>query len=81
EGMRSIERRRVHDLLGWRLPDSDISWENVLDPVILPWLADHKVGGAMVYPGAAYLEMALAAAREWLGEALIQVDELDILAP
>ncbi|WP_369325954.1 SDR family NAD(P)-dependent oxidoreductase [Alcaligenes nematophilus] len=81
EGMRSIERRRVHDLLGWRLPDSDISWENVLDPVILPWLADHKVGGAMVYPGAAYLEMALAAAREWLGEALILVDELDILAP
>ncbi|MBH0312038.1 type I polyketide synthase, partial [Alcaligenes faecalis] len=81
EGMRSIERRRVHDLLGWRLPDSDISWENVLDPVILPWLADHKVGGAMVYPGAAYLEMALAAAREWLGEARILVDELDILAP
>ncbi|MCX5472056.1 SDR family NAD(P)-dependent oxidoreductase [Alcaligenes sp. A-TC2] len=81
EGMRSIERRRVHDLLGWRLPDSDLSWENVLDPVILPWLADHKVGGAMVYPGAAYLEMALAAAREWLGEALILVDELDILAP
>ncbi|WP_228125840.1 type I polyketide synthase [Alcaligenes faecalis] len=81
EGMHSIERRRVHDLLGWRLPDSDISWENVLDPVILPWLADHKVGGAMVYPGAAYLEMALAAAREWLGEALILVDELDILAP
>ncbi len=81
EGMRSIERRRVHDLLGWRLPDSDISWENVLDPVVLPWLADHKVGGAMVYPGAAYLEMALAAAREWLGEDLILVDELDILAP
>ncbi|MGO3869507.1 MAG: SDR family NAD(P)-dependent oxidoreductase [Alcaligenes sp.] len=81
EGMRSIERRRVHDLLGWRLPDSDLGWENVLDPVILPWLADHKVGGAMVYPGAAYLEMALAAAREWLGETLILVDELDILAP
>lgn len=81
EGMHSIERRRVHDLLGWRLPDSDISWENVLDPVVLPWLADHKVGGAMVYPGAAYLEMALAAAREWLGEELILVDELDILAP
>lgn len=81
EGMRSMERRRVHDLLGWRLPDSDISWENVLDPVMLPWLADHKVGGAMVFPGAAYLEMALAAAREWLGETLILVDELDILAP
>ncbi|MGO3842750.1 MAG: SDR family NAD(P)-dependent oxidoreductase [Alcaligenes pakistanensis] len=81
EGMRSIERRRVHDLLGWRLPDTELGWENVLDPMVLPWLADHKVGGAMVYPGAAYLEMALAAAREWLGEDLILVDELDILAP
>lgn len=81
EGLRSMERRRVHDLLGWRLFDADMAWENVLDPVMLPWLADHKVGGAIVFPGAAYTEMALAAAREWLGASLLVVDELDILAP
>ena len=65
EGYHLIERRRVHPLLGWRLKDTDVAWENVLDPVTLPWLSDHRVGGAIVLPGAAYCEMALAAAREW----------------
>jgi acyl transferase domain-containing protein/NADPH:quinone reductase-like Zn-dependent oxidoreductase/NADP-dependent 3-hydroxy acid dehydrogenase YdfG/acyl carrier protein len=79
EGLLSIERRRVHPLLGWRL--SDTVWENTLDPVVLPWLADHKVGGAIVYPGAAYAEMALAAAREWRGGEHFVVEQLDIVFP
>lgn len=81
EGLLSIERRRVHPLLGWKIPEAEHSWENVLDPVILPWLADHKVGGAIVFPGAAYAEMALAAAREWLGDERLAFEELDIVAP
>jgi acyl transferase domain-containing protein len=80
EGLHSIERRRVHPLLGWRL--SETSWENALDPVVLPWLADHRIGGAIVYPGAAYVEMALAAAREWRGggEPFL-IEQLDIVSP
>ncbi|MDR2787820.1 MAG: type I polyketide synthase, partial [Candidatus Accumulibacter sp.] len=81
EGLLSIERRRVHPLLGWRIPEAERSWENVLDPVVLPWLADHRVGGAVVFPGAAYAEMALAAAREWLGGERLAFEELDILSP
>lgn len=81
EGLLSIDRRRVHPLLGWRIPEAEHSWENVLDPVVLPWLADHKVGGAIVFPGAAYIEMALAAAREWLGGEHHIVEELDIVSP
>jgi len=81
EGLRSIDRRRVHPLLGWRLYDDKAGWENTLDPTVLPWLADHKVGGAIVYPGAAYAEMALAAAREWLGGEHLIVEELDIVSP
>lgn len=81
EGLLSIERRRVHPLLGWRLHDAEPAWENTLDPIVLPWLADHKVGGAIVYPGAAYAEMALAAAREWLGGDQFIVEELDIVSP
>ena len=76
-----LEHRRVHPLLGWRLAGADFSWENVLDPLILPWLADHQVGGAIVLPGAAYAEMALAAAREWLGKAWLAIEELDIVSP
>lgn len=76
-----LEHRRVHPLLGWRLGGADFAWENVLDPVTLPWLSDHQVGGAIVLPGAAYAEMALAAAREWLGKAWLAIEELDIVTP
>lgn len=81
EGLRAILRRRVHPLLGWPLPEAEAAWENVVDPVLEPWLADHRVGGAIVFPGAAYLELALAAAREWCGGDAFVVEQLDIVAP
>lgn len=81
ESLLAIERRRVHPLLGWPIPEAPHIWENILDPAILPWLADHKVGGAIVFPGAAYAEMALAAARAWLGEGPLAFEEMDIVAP
>ncbi len=81
ESLLSIERRRVHPLLGWRIPEVANVWENTLDPTVLPWLADHKVGGAVVFPGAAYAEMALAAAREWLSGEVLAFEEMDIVSP
>lgn len=81
EGLRAIMRRRVHPLLGWPLPEAETAWENVVDPVLEPWLADHRVGGAIVFPGAAYLELALAAAREWCRGDSFVVEQLDIVAP
>ncbi len=81
ESLQAIQRRRVHPLLGWRQPAAEASWENVLDPTLLPWLADHQVGGAIVYPGAAYAEMALAAGREWGAGQHTSLESLDILAP
>lgn len=81
EGHALIQRRRVHPLLGWRLTETDWAWENVLDPIVLPWLSDHKVGGTIVFPGSAYAEMALAAAREWQGGNQFAVKELDIQSP
>ena len=77
-----IERSLVHPLLGWRLNDLPAAWECHLDPVKLPWLADHQVGHAVILPGAAYLEMALAAARAWHEDsAQTLVDHLEILSP
>ncbi len=81
EGYRLIERKRIHPLLGWPLKDAVAGWENVLDPRTQPWLADHCVGGAVVLPGAAYIEMALAAAREHFGSQTQELEELDIVAP
>ncbi|MGA0584591.1 MAG: acyltransferase domain-containing protein, partial [Castellaniella sp.] len=80
ESLLAIQRRREHPLLGWRLPDAEAAWENTLDTLVLPWLADHRVGGAIVFPGAAYAEMALAAGRAWRGGTPV-VESLEILAP
>lgn len=81
EALASIERALVHPLLGWRVPDCEATWENAIDCASLPYLADHRVGGAIVLPAAAYAEMALAAGREWFGRARLEVEDLDILAP
>lgn len=76
-----LQRHEVHTLLGYRLKEMAAGWEVHLDPVKHPWLADHRVGGAVVLPGAAYAEMALAAARAWFGAQWLLVDALDIVAP
>lgn len=81
EGYQLIQRRPVHPLLGWPLREALVSWENILDPRSQTWLADHCVGGAVVLPGAAYVEMALAAAREYFGGETQEMEELDIIAP
>lgn len=81
EAALTFERRREHPLLGWRLQSTHPEWENTLDTQTHPWLADHQISGAVVYPGAAYAEMALAAAREWLQTPRCAVEQLDIIAP
>ena len=57
----------VHPLLGEhvRLPEEPErhAWQNDIGTAALPWLADHRVNGVAAYPGAAYCEMALAAAE------------------
>ena len=81
EGCDLIHRAPVHPLLGYRLKDGQAIWENHLDNYNYPYLADHVVAGAMVLPGAAYLEMALAASAEWHDCAVHEVEDLEILAP
>ncbi|WP_026120466.1 type I polyketide synthase [Nocardiopsis potens] len=56
-----------HPLLGQRVPGPDPAWLGEVEPARLPWLADHRVGGAVVMPAAAFAEMALAAGRRALG--------------
>ena len=76
-----LTRTRVHPLLGWRLKEAIAAWENDLDPESFPWLADHRVGDAIVLPGAAFAELALAASREYYGGARHEFEELNILVP
>nr|WRX36517.1 hypothetical protein [Cystobacterineae bacterium] len=66
-----------HPLLGAGLTVSTQAgthlWETTLDLKRLPWLGDHRVQGAAVFPGTAYLEMALSSGAEALGEGPIEV--------
>ena len=56
----------VHPLLGEhvRLPEEPERhvWQNDAGTAKLTWLADHQVNNVAAFPGAAYCEMALAAA-------------------
>lgn len=58
-----------HPLLGMRIGPDALLWERHMGIELMPWLADHRVGGATVVPAAALIETALAAARARMPEA------------
>ncbi|ORB59905.1 hypothetical protein BST47_30120, partial [Mycolicibacterium tusciae] len=68
----------VHPLLGQhvRLPEEPVRhvWQAEVGTVAQPWLADHRVRDLVVFPAAAYCEMAVAAARTVVGEACEVLD-------
>ncbi|MFT4925581.1 MAG: acyl transferase domain-containing protein [Phenylobacterium sp.] len=53
-----------HPLLGGKLISTSNLWQNNLDLEELSYLADHQVGEDIIYPGAAYVEMALTVAQQ-----------------
>lgn len=55
---------KVHPLLGRRISSPLPTWESEVNPTHLPYLDDHLIQGTVVFPGAAYAEMGLAAAKE-----------------
>jgi polyketide synthase 5 len=62
-----------HPLLGTRVrlpkdPERH-AWQPEVGTSAHPWLSDHRIHNVATLPGAAYCEMALAAAREVLGDA------------
>ena len=57
----------VHPLLGQPVKNVHPTWETEISSMVNPFLADHRVQGSVVVPGAVYVEMALAAARENYG--------------
>ena len=73
----------VHPLLGRRLPSPLKSvqferWLSLDDP---SYLADHVIHGAAVFPAAAYVEMALAAAAVVFPAAAPAIDDLALSQP
>lgn len=81
EGYGLVNRRVDHPLLGYRLHEHAFAWENQLDPQRVPMLADHVVDGGVAFPGAGYVEMALAAARAFFGTPDVAVENIEIRIP
>jgi len=76
-----LTRKKVHPLLGYPLAQHEGCWENQLDTQLQPFLADHNVGGAIVFPGAGFAELALAAAHQCHATDFIEIEELEIRTP
>ncbi len=68
-----------HPLLGARLLPGGAEWRNLLSAETLPYLADHRVDGEIVVPGAAFAEMALAVARQVFPTGPIGLEDFDLL--
>ncbi|MBF5010960.1 type I polyketide synthase [Burkholderia pseudomultivorans] len=81
EGYGLVNRCREHPLLGYRLHEHAFAWENQLDPAKLPMLADHVVDGGVAFPGAGYVEMALAAARIFFDTPDAALENVEIRTP
>ena len=70
---RRLASLAVHPLLGAHVrlmeePERHV-WQGEVGTAAQPWLGDHQIHSVAALPGAAYCEMALAAARTVLGEA------------
>lgn len=76
-----FEMRRIHPLLGWQRESEPPLWENILDPAKDIWLEDHRVGSVTVLAGAAYTEMALAAAQRLYESCHVLVEDMQIISP
>jgi len=84
-GIDIIHRAGRRELLGFRVSEGADRFERDLDLADLAWLADHRVGDAVVLPAAAFIDIALEAAEAVFGAlepgTALAVDNLQILRP
>jgi len=81
ESSRALYLERLHPLLGHAVPGHELTWDNHLDTQLFPSLADHKVGDAVLFPGAGFTELVLAAAQCYQPGAFVDIEELEIHSP
>ena len=68
----------VNPLIFLALQSSHPTWETALNKSVLTWLKDHRVGQHLIFPGAGYVEMALAVGHELHPNQPVLVEELEI---
>jgi acyl transferase domain-containing protein len=70
-----------HPFAGARNTADATVWRAHIDTALYPKLADHVVGASVIFPGTGFLEVGLAAAREWLKTDIVVLAEFEIFAP
>ncbi|WP_378738202.1 SDR family NAD(P)-dependent oxidoreductase [Nocardia brasiliensis] len=70
-----------YPMLGERPELAVPEWIAGLSVSSLPWLHDHVVGGAVVLPGAAYLDAALSAAAIRSGREELALEDIRFVTP
>ena len=76
--MRLRTHPQVNPLIKLALQNIHPTWEAALNKSVLTWLKDHRVGQHLIFPGAGYVEMALAAGRELHPDKPVLIEELEI---
>lgn len=76
EAVEDLHYNPVHPLLGQPVSAVHPTWEVELSTTMAPFLADHQVQGSTIVPGAAFIEMALAAGEATYGSTDHCVDNL-----
>lgn len=76
--MRLRQRPQLNPLIKLRLHGMHPTWESPLHKNVLTWLKDHRVAQHTIFPGAGYVEMALAAGRELHPGTPVVIEELEI---
>ncbi|MDR2124158.1 MAG: SDR family NAD(P)-dependent oxidoreductase [Desulfovibrio sp.] len=76
-----ITAPNAHPLLGRRLPRVAPGFENLLALADHPRLADHRIGGALLFPAACIIEMFLTAAEMLHPEERRSLERLVIYRP
>ena len=66
----------AHPLLGLRSGSPSPSWESEINLYMLPYLRDHRVREHAIVPAAAFVEMAIAAARTISGEDVVTLEDV-----
>ncbi len=78
-----IEDKLEHPLLGrfTTLPSEEKLFENELSLEAVPFLEDHQVFNKIIFPGAGFVEMALATARKIFNCEKVRLENFEILEP
>ena len=73
--------RAYHPLIGSRSAPDGLEWHGYVDTATVPELDDHRIEGQAIMPGAGFVEMALAAAREAQRSDHVVLADFEIVSP